>query len=228
MTLILAVKGDDFLILAGDSRAHYSKTGYYLDSMEKIFAYKDKLLVGGFGSEMFISNLDYHLSQRFVAQNHGELLTFEETLSEFNNLAVKEWQCFTTSLPNDRKPGVGFLILGFDSGGMPQIFEAFPENSFTPCVYTMSKVAALGSDSIVTTIGEDLLRDAECIEDYKLAMTYLLWKTASRYSTVGLKKIKMIVGKRDDRFLVIESDEIERMIGESEKIDKSLWKHFYS
>jgi hypothetical protein len=79
----------------------------------------------------------------------------------------------------------------------------------------------------VTTFGEDLLQHAKCVEDYKLAMTYMLWKTASRFSTVGIENIKMIVGQRNAPFLSIESDEIDEMIGECEKIDKSFWKNFY-
>jgi len=135
MTLILAVKSNDFLILAGDSRAHYPKTGYYRDSMKKVFAYNDTLLVGGFGSEMFISNLDHHLTQQFTAQKQAHSLSLEKALFEFSTMAVKQWQCFTTPIKNERKPGVGYLILGFDAEGMPQIFKSFPENSFTPCIY---------------------------------------------------------------------------------------------
>lgn len=227
MTLILAVKGDDFLILAGDSRAHYPKTGYYLDSMEKIFTYNDKLLVGGFGSEMFIRNLDYHFSRQIFTQKHEQPMTFEEMMSQFQTMAVNEWKKFTTSFPHDRKPSVGYLILGFDIDGIPQMFEVFSDNCFTPCIYTMSKVASLGTDSLVTTFGEDLLQYAEHIEDYKLAMIFLLWKTASKFSTVGVKRTKMIVAKRNGKFLSIESGEIDDMIRECERIDNSFWRHFY-
>jgi len=175
MTLILAVKSNDFLILAGDSRVHYPKTGYYHDSMKKIFAYNDTLLVGGFGSEMFISNLDHHLTQRFTTKKQERTLQLEEALNEFTDMAVKQWQSFTQLTTNARKLGIGYLIFGFNSEGTPQMFLSFPENSFATCIYTMSKIAALGTDSIVTAYGEDLLRCAESLEDYKLAVVYLLW-----------------------------------------------------
>ncbi|MDI6768899.1 MAG: hypothetical protein QMD04_04410 [Anaerolineales bacterium] len=110
MTLVVALKAPDCIILASDSRIHYPKTGFYQDTMKKIIAYDDVLLAGGLGTEMFISSLDANLAGRVCSQEK-HIQTLEEALEEFKKAAIEEWQSFTSLPVADRKLGVGFFWL---------------------------------------------------------------------------------------------------------------------
>jgi hypothetical protein len=83
MTLIVALKAPNGIILAGDARVHYPKTGFYLDAMKKIFTYNDLLAIGCLGNERFISTLDAHLARR-ISSKERHIQTLEEALDEFH------------------------------------------------------------------------------------------------------------------------------------------------
>lgn len=195
MTLLVALRGQDGLVLAADSRGTFgdpSGTTAQNDSMQKahIVAPHVAALTAGVGEVASLLILE-------AAKTIGELdgvTPVMEHLRETARSKYNEWfptvaaiqpPAFLMTGQAPSRPGLSFLVAGYEAdGGDPKVYQLISQNDFAPMLHDYG-FAVAGVPQYALYLLNRLYEPNRNVDELTPLAVYVVTETASQDGKVG-------------------------------------------
>jgi len=231
MSLVLALKGRDGIVVASDSRATIGDPRGLVtanDTVQKIFKLTDKVVLGIAGEANLGVSIINTVAQKLKEQKSEGLKNVVELVRRVSLELLGSWlgqrEVITPQAVISRWPSILYLIAGYDSNNLPNMYILNSVHNFAPELSTLN-FAAIGVVPLAVYLLNRLHDPSASVETLKLLATYCIIETASQDGKVGGPIQMMVVTPKET--IKVEEKEIEALVQKAEKHNNMLREAFY-
>lgn len=241
MTLLVALKGEDGLVLAADSRGTFGDPRGVTaqnDSQQKAHVVADHAAVLAAGAgELGILIVNGVAEQ--VKQAGADGVT--PVVDELRRLARERYKEWFPSLPPVQpppavaqqiaaRPDISFIIGGYDrdAGGsftIPKIYSCHSSYDYPPMLHDYG-FAVAGVPQYALYLLNRLYEEERSVQDLTALAVYVITETASQDGKVG-GPVRVVTVKPDEGCTLLDAAEVERIAEDNENRAQSLRDSFY-
>ncbi|MGH2635752.1 MAG: hypothetical protein ACRDHU_06380 [Actinomycetota bacterium] len=239
MTLLVALKGQDGLVLAADSRGTFgdpSATTAQNDSMQKAHVLAPHVGALSAGAGEVASLLILEATQAIGVMD-GVTPVMEHLRSTARN-KYGEWfpsvpaiqppaLLMTGQAPS--RPGLILLVAGYemvgDKGAEAKVYQLQSQNDFAPMLHDYG-FAVAGVPQYALYLLNRLYEPNRSIQELTALAVYVITETASQDGKVG-GPVKVITISADDGCAVLDEDQVVHVLDGNEVRSKALRDSFY-
>ncbi|MBO8166387.1 MAG: hypothetical protein H0Z25_04130 [Kosmotoga sp.] len=228
MSLVLALKGKDGIVMASDSRATIGDPRGMTtanDTVQKVFTLNNKLILGMAGN----ANIGLSLIQEFK-RRENEFSHLNKTIDILRRIScnkMKDWfgqpEVVTSQNILKRWPVILFLVAGYDREEIG-IYTLNSTHNFAPEATTLN-FSAIGVVPLAIYLLNRLHDPDASVESLKLLAIYCIRETATQDGKVG-GPVQMTIIK-ENGIISISKDEINKLVLASENYNTLLKNAFY-
>ena len=236
MTLLVALRGQDGLVLAADSRGTFgdpSSTTAQNDSMQKahIVAPHVAALTAGAGEVASLLILE---ATKSIGSIDGVTPVMEH-LRETARAKYDEWfptvaaiqppaLLMTGQAPS--RPGLSFLVGGYEGdGGDPKVYQLISQNDFAPMLHDYG-FAVAGVPQYALYLLNRLYEPDRGVDELTALAVYVITETASQDGKVG-GPIKVVTVRPDTGCVALDEPAVLAVLDGNAVRSQSLRDSFY-
>lgn len=223
VTLIVAMKTSESIIMACDSRANIGSFGEYNDNQQKISKFEPFLLgIAGMGE----------VGRTLLAINNE---TLRKNTDSIDNFAIWMAQCFSSTYAKwyenataDQKPFIQFILAGFrdtqEINNKPVIYSLKSINQFVPELSGNNPVFG-GYGQYASYLCNKYYKPSISSQLAQKLAVYLITETSTTLIHVG-GKINVVEMMPGGPFKELDEKEIEKIIANNNQFNKKIITFF--
>lgn len=236
MTLLVALKGKDGLVLAADSRGTFGDPRGVTaqnDSMRKAFILTDHvaLLMAGAGE------LGSNIVNQAIPQLGGRGDAVTPVMEAFREVARDRYKAWLPHLPpaagqpgQQTRPELGFIIAGYDVDGdaahsIDRIYQLSSNLDFPPMLHQYG-FAIAGIPQYALYLLNRLYQADRTIEELTALGVYTITETASQDGKVG-GPVRVITISPDHGCQELDNEAIKAVMVQNQERSDALRRSFY-
>ncbi len=242
MTLLVALKGRDGLVLAADSRGTFgdpSGTTAQNDSMQKAHVLSRHVAALAAGAGEVGALLAREATQEIAGANLDGVTPVMEALRTTVRAKYDEWFPTVPAIPAPQlaqtgqvatRPGLIFIVAGFEQAAPgqlaePRIYQLQSPSDFAPMLHDYG-FAVAGVPQYALYLLNRLYEPNRTAEELTALAVYAITETASQDGKVG-GPVKVITVQPDIGCMALAQEGVDEVISRNEARSSALRDSFY-
>jgi 20S proteasome alpha/beta subunit len=239
VTLLVALRGDDGLVLAADSRGTFgdpSATTAQNDSMQKahVLAPHVAALSAGSGEVASLLILEATKSVGVLdgvtpVMEHLRATARAKYNEWFPTVAAIQPPALLMTGQAPSRPGLSFLVAGYEmadgKSADPKVYQLISQNDFAPMLHDYG-FAVAGVPQYALYLLNRLYERNRSVEELTALAVYVITETASQDGKVG-GPVKVVTIGADDGCVALDEEAVLSVLGGNALRSQSLRDSFY-
>lgn len=221
MSLVASIRVGTDIVVAADSRVHFTKTGYYLDNARKISSCEGRIAIGWVGYQDLSATVIENFEKMLFKKSSTHL---DEDVSVFQQVAVAAYRDFAL-FTGQAQAKANFLIAGFD-GSKARIYLCLQDESFVPVCCSDSAITTLGTDEIAAIYLSNLEPFIDSTDKAIKSLVFAFAETSKHYVNVSSQIDIWIVSQ--NHVAMLPKEVTRNVQAEMSEMGAKLWQELVS